>query len=165
MLLGEILHREVIQPDLQASDKFEAIHELIDLAVEADAIPLNLRDHVVAAVESREKSMPTGMEMGVALPHASSDRMDRLVGVLGISREGIPFDCLDDKDAHLIILLVLPRDEFQIHVRTLAGISHLLNDGAFRDALIEARDVDTILRLIQGEEKRSLFDRFRLRRR
>lgn len=163
MLLGEILHRGVIETKLEATDKFAAIKELTGLLVDTKDIPLNLREHVVEVVTAREESGGTGMEEGVALPHGTSPRVQNIVGALGISGQGIPFDSLDGKPARLIFLLVLPRHDFQVHVRTLAGISHLLNEASFRKALMNAKDADEILKMIRTEEHSSLFDRFRFR--
>ncbi len=163
MLLGEILHRGVIKPELAAQEKFAAIDELIEVLIEAKDLPHHLRDAVRGPVVARERSMSTGMEMGIALPHGSCDRIENMMGALGISPNGIDFDCLDGEPARLILLLVLPRHEFQIHVRTLAGISHLLQEATFRDALMTAKDPDTILKLIRGEEQSSIFDGFRRR--
>ena len=163
MLLGEILHRGVIKPELAAQEKYAAIDELIDLLIEAKDLPRHLRDAVRDVILARERSMSTGMEMGIALPHGSCDRIENMIGALGISRRGIEFECLDGEPAHMILLLVLPRHEFQIHVRTLAGISHLLQETAFRDALMAAEDADNILKLIRSEEQSSIFDGFRRR--
>ncbi len=163
MLLGEILHRGVIKPKLAAQEKYAAIDELIDLLIEAKDLPRRLRDAVHNVVVDRERSMSTGMEMGIALPHGSCDRVENMIGALGLSPKGIEFECLDGEPARLILLLVLPRHEFQIHVRTLAGISHLLQETAFRDALMAAKDADTILKLIRSEEQSSIFDGFRRR--
>ena len=105
--------------------------------------------------------MSTGMEHGVALPHASSPRVDCIIGALGISKPGIAWDCLDCQPARLIILLLLPRSKFQMHVRALAGISHLLNSDAFCDRLVDAPDAEEVLQLIHAEEKSSIFDGYR----
>ncbi len=153
MLLGDILHREVIKTDLEALDKYEAIEELVDLLVQAKDLPMSLRNHVIEVVEERERSLSTGMEHGVALPHGSSDRIDDFLAAIGISRRGIPFETLDGQPARLIILLVLPRRNFQGHVRTLAGVAHLLNNNAFREELITARTADDVLSLIETREQ------------
>jgi len=152
MLLGDILHKEVIKTDLEALDKYEAIEELVDLLVQARDLPLSLRNHVIEVIEERERSLSTGMEHGVALPHGSSDRIDDIVAAIGISRRGVPFETLDGEPARLIILLVLPRRNFQGHVRTLAGVAHLLNNNAFREELITARTPDEVLSLIAIRE-------------
>ena len=164
MLLGQILHKGVITSSLQAEDKFAAIEELTQLLVATGDIHSSLRDHVVEVVTAREQSMATGMEQGIALPHGASARIENIFGALGVSQRGIPFGCLDGRPATLIVLLVLPRDEFRVQVRTLAGISHLLNEDDFRKALIEAPNPDAILKLVRSEERSSVFDRFRLGR-
>jgi mannitol/fructose-specific phosphotransferase system IIA component (Ntr-type) len=164
MLLGEILHREVIKPDLEAEDKYEAIEELVDLLVEAHELPMSLRDHVIEVVTEREKTMSTGMEKGIALPHGSTERIDDIIGALGLCRRGIPFESLDAEDARIVILLVLPKQNFQGHVRTLAGIAHLLGNAAFRETLLKAETVDDILALIESEEDKAVFTDLREKR-
>ena len=161
MLLGEILHRGTIKISMESTQRFAAIDELIDALVATQDLTMAQRDSAREAVIAREKSMGTGMEMGVALPHGSSEQVRNIVGALGISREGIDFNCLDGLPAKLILLLVLPRDEIQVHVRTLAGISHLLNGDSFRKSLMDAPDADAILKLIRKEESSSFFDQFR----
>jgi mannitol/fructose-specific phosphotransferase system IIA component (Ntr-type) len=163
MLLGEILHRGVIRTSLQSTEKYQAIAELVDLLIESQDLAPSLRESVLEPVVAREKSMSTGMEMGIALPHGSSGQIENLIGALGVSKQGIEWECLDGEPAQLILLLVLPKNEFQVHVRTLAGISHLLNEQSFRDILINADSADTILKLIRKEEHGSIFDGFRKR--
>jgi mannitol/fructose-specific phosphotransferase system IIA component (Ntr-type) len=163
VLLGEILHRGVIEPELRARERFTAIDELIGLLVASGDLAAESRDAVREVIYARERSMATGMEDGVALPHGSTDRVRNVIGALGISREGIDFGCLDCGPARLIILLVLPRDEFQVHVRTLAGVSHLLNEPDFRERLLAAADRDEILKLVRREEGGSLLDGWRRR--
>ena len=163
MLLGEILHREAIKTSLESTEKYAAIDELIDLLIATHDLSMAQRESVRTVVFEREKSMGTGMEMGIALPHGTCETVENLIGALGISKEGVEFECLDGAPAHLILLLVLPRNEFQVHVRTLAGISHLLNDDRFRSQLLNAPDPDAILKLIHKEERNSIFDGFRKR--
>jgi nitrogen PTS system EIIA component len=155
MLLGEILHPEVVKVNLEAENKYEAIDELIDLLVESHEIPVTLRDHVVEVVVEREKSMSTGMEDGIALPHGATDRVDDIIGALGISRRGIPFESLDGRPAHIVILLVLPKNKFQAHVRTLGGIAHIMSNATLRESLVKAGNSDEALTLIEEEEDRA----------
>lgn len=157
MLLGEILRPGLVKIGMEAQDKFEAIEELVDVLVDAHEIPLSLRDAVVEAVNDRERSMSTGMEHGVALPHGSLSGLDAIVGAIGISKKGIPFESLDGEPARILILLVLPRDNFQGHVRTLAGIAHLLGNANLRDALVRAPSEQAALDIIEREEDGEVF--------
>ncbi len=161
MLLGDILSAGLVKTQLEAREKYEIIEELVDLLVEAHEIPLAQRDHVIEVVTTRERSMSTGMEHGVALPHGSTDRISDIVGALGIARDGIPFESLDGHPTKLVILLVIPKQNYPGHVRTLAGIAHLLNNEAFRQALTQAADVDAVLSLIESAEDKDSFDRYR----
>lgn len=155
MLLGEILHSEVVKTALEAENKYEAIDELVDLLVECHEIPVTLRDHIVEVVVEREKSMSTGMEHGIALPHGATDRVDDIIGALGVSRRGIPFESLDGQPAHIVILLVLPKNKFQAHVRTLGGIAHVMSNASLREAIKNASDSESVLRLVEDEEDRA----------
>ncbi len=152
MLLSELLHEGVVKIGLEAENKYEAIEELVDVLVEAHEIPLAMRGHIVDVVVERERSMSTGMEHGVALPHGATERIDDIIGALGISHRGIPFESLDGQPARLLILLLLPKRNFQGHVRTLAGIAHLMTNSDFRAGLLDAPDVTTALELIEAEE-------------
>ena len=100
-------------------------------------------------------------EKGIALPHGSSDRIEDIIGALGISQHDIPFESIDGKPARLVILLVLPRQNFQGHVRTLAGIAHVLSNDVLREALIAAPTPEAVIELIEEEEDKEVFDPYR----
>lgn len=153
MLLGDVLHEGVIEPALKAQEKYEAISELIGILVAGGSLPAELRPHAVEVVTKRERSMSTGMEGGVALPHGSLDGIDRMVAALGVSKAGIPFDSLDGQPCRLLVLMLLPRTNFKGYVSTLAGIAHLLHHPAFRQRLINAPDAAAAIALIQQEER------------
>lgn len=157
MLLGELLHRSVIQPRLAARDRWAAIDELIELLVHAEDLSPTQREPAREVVRARELAGGTGMGNGVALPHGATDRVENLVGALGIAPDGIDFGAHDGEPARLIILLVVPRNEFQTYVRNLAGIAHLLEEPGFRESLMTATDADTILKLVRREEHGSGF--------
>ena len=80
MLLGEILRVELIKTNLRAADKFAAIDELLALLVAAKDLPPALFSGARNAVVARETSMPTGMELGIALPHAALLPVQERVG-------------------------------------------------------------------------------------
>lgn len=161
MLLGEILHTGVIKTPIEAENKIEVIEEMVDLLVESHEISISMRDHIIEVVMEREKSMSTGMENGIALPHGASDRIDDVIAAMGTAPKGISFDCLDGQPAKIFVLMILPKNKFAAHVRTLAGIGHLLGNVALRDMLIKANDAETILDIIEEEEEKGLFDTYR----
>jgi PTS system nitrogen regulatory IIA component len=157
MRLSEFLRPELIKVRLEANDKWDAIEELIDLGVAAGELQKENRDKVLDAVFDRERSMSTGMERGIAIPHTSTMLVSNVVGVIGISKTGIPFESLDSRPAQIIVLLVIPRDKFQQHVRTLAGIARLFNHEQMAEALKNAKSSEEAMEIIRIEEGKDLF--------
>ena len=58
-----------------------------------------------------------------------------MVGAVGRSRKGLQFDAVDGKPVNLVMLFLVPQDEFQKHLHTLANIAKLLHNDDFRDGL------------------------------
>ena len=157
MKLSEFVQPELIKMGLEAKDKWEAITQLIDLMIEAEQVKAEHRGMIIDVVFDRERSMSTGMERGIAIPHANSPLIEDVVGAIGISKSGIPFDSLDGDSSDLIVLLVIPKDKFQKHVRTLAGIARLFNHDQMTSALRNAETAEEVMQIIVAEEGKDMF--------
>src|SRR3712207_8270873 len=83
--------------------------------------------------------MSTGIGFGIAIPHASSDRIEQVVACFGRSSKGIEFDALDNAPVKFVVLFVVPKNQFQTHLRTLASIAKFLNDRGTRESLAQDR--------------------------
>jgi mannitol/fructose-specific phosphotransferase system IIA component (Ntr-type) len=149
MDLADILSEAQILPDLQATNRWEAIDELIDVLVATGKIQPADRDAVTAAVKKRETSMSTGIGFGIGIPHASTDLIYEVVGALGRSGKGVNFDALDNQPVKLVMLFLVPQGQFQKHLHTLANIAKLLHKAEFRDALEKAPGADAMLSVIR----------------
>jgi len=154
MKLGDLLKEGQIATDFKARDKWEAITKIVDLLISQGRLKTEQREAVYGALAAREKVASTGMEHGVAIPHASVDGVDEAVAALAIAPEGIPFQSADGRPARLVILLVIPRKAVQKHIRTLAGIARLLQYEEMRDALTGARSAREALQVIREEEQK-----------
>jgi mannitol/fructose-specific phosphotransferase system IIA component (Ntr-type) len=157
MKLSEFLRPELIKVGLEANDKWDAITQLIDLMVTAKEVAEEHREKIISVVFDRERSMSTGMERGIAIPHANSPVIEEVVGAIGISESGIPFESLDGQPAQIITVLVIPKDKFQQHVRTLAGIARLFNNDQLTHALRSAGTSEEVMEIIKAEEGKDLF--------
>jgi mannitol/fructose-specific phosphotransferase system IIA component (Ntr-type) len=149
MDLGDILSKEQIITDLRATNRWEAIDELIDNLVSTGKIKAEHRDAIAAVVKKRESSMSTGIGYGIGIPHASTDLIYEVVGSLGRSRAGVNFDSLDNQPVKLVMLFLVPQGQFQKHLHTLANIAKLLHKSDFRQALEQAPDGDKMLQVIR----------------
>ena len=152
MTLANLLSESQIIPDMVAVERWAAIEELLDQIVEAGKISKEDRGPVMDSIRQREMTMSTGIGFGIAIPHASSDKVDEVVAAFGRSVKGIEFESLDAQPVFFVVLFVVPKDQFQTHLRTLAAIAKFLNDKTVRDELGKAADAAAILRVF---EKRS----------
>ena len=150
MLLGEILSSDQIVTNLEASDRWEVIDELIRHLVTCGKIRAEDCQAIAEVVKKRERSMSTGIGFGVGIPHASTDLVGEVVGALGRSSQGVNFDALDNKPVNLVVLFLVPQGQFQKHLHTLANIAKTMHDSDFRGALIEAESAADIERIISS---------------
>jgi fructose-specific phosphotransferase system IIA component len=154
MDLGDILSNEQIITDLQAADRWQAIDELINNLVATGKIKAENREAIAAVVKKRESSMSTGIGFGIGIPHASTDLIAEVVGALGRSRKGVNFDALDNQPVNLVMLFLVPQGQFQKHLHTLANIAKLLHKAEFRQALEQAPDAESMLKIIREHGKK-----------
>jgi mannitol/fructose-specific phosphotransferase system IIA component (Ntr-type) len=135
MNLSDFLGPKPTVIDLRAETRWEAIDELINHLVATHKIKPEHRAAILESVRKREFSMTTAIGFGIGIPHAASDLVSEVVGALGRSRKGIQFDALDGKPVNLVLLFVVPQNQFQKHLHTLAGIAQLLHKTNSRDGL------------------------------
>jgi mannitol/fructose-specific phosphotransferase system IIA component (Ntr-type) len=151
MDLGDILSKEQIIPDLRATNRWEAIDELINNLVATGKITRQNQEAIAAVVKKRESSMSTGIGFGIGIPHASTDLISEVVGALGRSKTGVTFDALDNQPVNLVMLFLVPQGQFQKHLHTLANIAKLLHKAEFRQALEQAPDADAMLQIVRSQ--------------
>ncbi|MEO5754607.1 MAG: PTS sugar transporter subunit IIA [Chthoniobacterales bacterium] len=149
MSLASLLTSEQIIPEMEATERWPAIVELIDLLVSLEKIDAASRDGILAALKQREETMSTGIGFGIAIPHASSDSVSEVVAAFGRSSQGIEFDSLDNAPVKFVVLFVVPKDQFQTHLRTLASIAKFLNDRSVRESLAAAGTKEEILAVFE----------------
>ncbi len=155
MTLGTLLTTEQIIPEMAATERWQAIVELIDLLVAQNKVKASDRDAVLAALKQREETMSTGIGFGIAIPHASSEYVTEVVAAFGRSSTGIEFDSLDNAPVKFIVLFVVPKDQFQTHLRTLAAIAKFLNDRNVRVSLGTATSAAEILAIFENRSAKA----------
>ena len=115
----------------------------VSVRVEAGKITRDQLESIVRAIMKREDLGSTGIGRGVAVPHTKHPSVDRLVGTVAISQDGIDFESLDGDPVQLFFLLVSPPDRPGDHLRALENISRQLRDDAFcRDLKATATPAD-----------------------
>ena len=156
MQIMEFLSKKAILTDIRATKKEEVIKELVDALVAAGEIEKRCRNKLIDALMTRESLGSTAIGQGIAIPHAKSDCVDKLIAAFGLSKKGVDFDSLDGEPAYIFFLLVAPQDSAGPHLKALARISRLLKDKYFRDSLRACTDDKSILKIIAGEDEKKL---------
>lgn len=148
MTLSELVQPDLVKIKLEARNKWAVIEELVDHLITNHELRLADRREVVDALFTRERSLSTGLEHGLAIPHGAVDCVNDIIAAIGVCPEGIPFESTDGKAARLIVLLVIPKGAFQQHVRTLAGIARLASSPSLRERIITATTAEELLKVI-----------------
>ena len=154
MKTTDFLIKDALSADLKSTSKSDVIEEMLDLLIAADALPKKDKKKILEVLMAREALGSTAIGQGIAIPHGKCECVDKLVGCIAISKEGINFDSLDGEPAHIFFLLVAPADSAGPHLKALARISRLLKDKFVRDNLKVAVDGKDIYKIIQQEDKR-----------
>ncbi|HAE21314.1 MAG TPA: hypothetical protein DCG47_03190 [Spirochaetaceae bacterium] len=131
---------------LIASSKAEAIGELVASLERAGRI--NDHERVLKDVLERERTVSTGMEKGIAIPHARTEGVNGMAVAVGLSPEGVDFQALDGQPARLIFLIASSPDDRGPHLQLLAAIAKRLRDDPRRQAALAAANPGQLVKAI-----------------
>ncbi len=152
MKFADFICDQAITANVKAHDKESAILELVDSLVAANRIAEENRQGILKAIMKREELGSTGIGRGVAVPHTKHPSVDRLVGTVGVSAEGVDFDSLDGEKVQLFFLLISPPDRPGDHLRALENISRQLREETFCRFLKQAKSTGDIQQLLEESD-------------
>jgi len=150
MKISRLLSKSSIIANLNARDKKGVIDELaltISKTTKASA------KEIAIVLMEREQLGSTGIGGGIAIPHGKLGSVQSIIIGLGLSREGIEYESLDNKPVHIFFLLLTPENSTGGHLRVLAQISKLLKMDQFKKELIAAESVDDIYNTIIDQDE------------
>jgi nitrogen PTS system EIIA component len=146
----EFVVRDAVIPRLTSSDREGVIRELIQSLHSAGHFQNTDIEDIVRAVMRREQLGSTGIGRSIAIPHSRHASVTKLIGTVGISSFGVPFDAVDGEPVHVLVLLISPQDRPGDHLRALESVVQTLRDDATVAALRQAKTVDEIWKWIGG---------------
>ena len=153
MNLANLLQVNRIIPEMNATEHMAAIRELVDHIDSYEQLNGH-KQEILDVLEKREDRTSTGIGSGVAIPHAFCDDIKEVVAVFGRSKKGIEFEALDNVPVQFVILFLVPKNEYSLHLRTLAAIAKMFNSGETRNRLAEAQTPEEILEVFQDRVNR-----------
>ncbi len=147
MKLSKVLNSKSVKMEIKANQKKDIIEELIRFLAKNSKI-----DNVEQAIQDvmdRENQMSTGIQYGVAIPHGKSNEVKDLVACIGIKKEGVDFNSLDDKPSNIFILTISPKDRLGPHMQFLAEISNILKSKKARQDILNSESPEEVLKIFK----------------
>jgi fructose-specific phosphotransferase system IIA component len=148
MGIKELLNLELVTDDLKGKNKYQIIEELLDLLVQNGKI--QSREICLNDLIEREQYLSTGLENGLAVPHAKTSAVRELLVSFGLSRKGINFESLDGKPAHFIFLVLSPRDTSGPHIKILAQITRNFREEKLGEQLLNSKDKNEVFEILKN---------------
>ena len=134
--------------ELAATDKRGALQELATAATRAGLV--GDADVFFARLLHREEQASTGLGLGIALPHASSDTVQRMFLAVGRAPAGIPYAAPDAAPVQLIFLIGVHQDR-SAYLKLVARVTRLARDPAWRARLLGAPTAAEVFALLSAE--------------
>jgi PTS system fructose-specific IIA component/PTS system nitrogen regulatory IIA component len=148
MKFADFICHDAILAQLAATDKESVIREMVQSLCSAGQVEAEEAESIVKAILKREELGSTGIGRGIAVPHTKHPSVDRLVGTVAVSSQGVDFASLDGEVVHLLFLLVSPPDRPGDHLQALENISRQLRDETFCRFLKQAKTTEDIQQLL-----------------
>jgi mannitol/fructose-specific phosphotransferase system IIA component (Ntr-type) len=149
MPLASLIPPEAVIAELRATER-DAVHEeMVAHLIDKKLLPSDLRASVLANLREREQKMTTAIGQGIALPHASVAGLPGVLAMAARSAAGIECQALDNQPVYLFFMVLVPADQYSVHLRTLASVAKFLNTPGTREALRSAASAAEIHQLFQ----------------
>lgn len=152
MKISEILKKDFVISELLSDNKADILLELCK-HLERGGI-IKSKNALFNSLMDREKLGSTGIGENLAIPHAKTEEVHQITGMLGRSVKGVEFDSLDGRPAHFIFLLLIPLNSTGQHLKALARISRLFKNSVLRDLILKAKNPDEIYSLLIDEDSK-----------
>lgn len=147
MALIDQITEDVIKVPMESTNKNEVLQELLDLLVNAGTV--KDRDEAYNALLERESKGSTGLEKGIAVPHAKTEAVDNLTVAIGLAPDGIDFQAIDGQPSKIFFLLLAKPDQSGPHIEALSEIARMSRSDAFMRALLSSQTPKEVLELIR----------------
>lgn len=139
-----------INLDLKSKNKSALLKEMYK-GLETSPYMLN-KEQAFEDLILRESIGTTGIGNSVAIPHAKTEAVSNIIIGIGISKEGIDYESLDDENVKIVFMFLTPIDLSKEYLTILAKISRYTQENKFREDLINAQSKEEVLEIIKNIE-------------
>ncbi|HDL2270830.1 TPA: fructose PTS transporter subunit IIA, partial [Enterococcus faecium] len=151
MNIKDLMVKEAMIMDLQATDKKGAIDEMVQKMFDAGRI--SDIETYKEGILAREAQTSTGLGDGIAMPHAKNSAVKEATVLFAKSQKGVDYEALDGQPTYLFFMIAAPEGANDTHLQALAALSRLLIDADFVGKLKEANTPEEVQDLFQTAEE------------
>ena len=152
MKIQDLLRKDVMLLDLQATEKKAVIEEMIQSLVDHGYVTdfETFKEGILA----REALTSTGLGDGIAMPHSKNTAVKEATVLFAKSNKGVDYESLDGQPTDLFFMIAAPEGANDTHLAALAELSQYLMKDGFADKLRQVTSPDQVIELFdQASEK------------
>lgn len=151
MKIQDVLNKNVMLFDLQATDKEGVINEMVQSLVNNGMV--TDFDTFKAGIMNREAQTSTGLGDGIAMPHSKNEAVKEATVLFAKSNKGVDYASLDGQPTDLFFMIAAPEGANDTHLAALAELSKYLMKPGFADKLRQASTPDQVIAAFDAEEQ------------
>ncbi|HEM6405447.1 TPA: fructose-specific PTS transporter subunit EIIC [Streptococcus suis] len=151
MKIQDVLRKDVMLLDLQATSKEAVIDEMIASLVEKGYVT----DFEVfkTGIMNREAQTTTGLGDGIAMPHAKNAAVKEATVLFAKSNKGVDYASLDGQPTDLFFMIAAPEGANDTHLAALAELSKYLMKPGFADRLRAVTNPEEVIAVFDTAEE------------
>ena len=151
MKIQDVLNKNVMLFDLQATDKEGVINEMVQSLVDNGVV--TDFDTFKAGIMNREAQTSTGLGDGIAMPHSKNEAVKEATVLFAKSNKGVDYASLDGQPTDLFFMIAAPEGANDTHLAALAELSKYLMKPGFADKLRQASTPEQVIAAFDAEEQ------------
>ena len=141
---------------LKAREMEATVREMVDALQHSGRLSAETAPVALKALLDREQVSSTGIGNGISIPHARTDVVPEIAGLVGVSKAGVEFHSIDGQPVHVVLLVlsprsgskgsittVLPKDSPADHLNTLASIARFVREERFQEFMRRVKQDDS----------------------
>ncbi len=156
-MLNKMLTEDCINLHLNGKTKSEIIDEMVEILYSAGK--LNDKEEYKKEILKRESQSSTGLEEGIAIPHAKTSAVKIPSIAFGLSKEGVDYESLDGEPSKLFFMIAAPANASDTHIEVLSKLTTMLLDDDVREKLLNVTEPKEVLQILgQNKEEEAVVE-------
>lgn len=151
MKIQDVLNKNVMLFDLQATDKEGVINEMVQSLVDNGVV--TDFETFKTGIMNREAQTSTGLGEGIAMPHSKNEAVKEATVLFAKSNKGVDYASLDGQPTDLFFMIAAPEGANDTHLAALAELSKYLMKPGFADKLRHASTPEQVIAAFDAEEQ------------